>query len=340
MILHIAVHNKFTGPLFKLMHGSVSWDEHMILSRARHNDWPSNIGPTVTNARGLKWAAAFFWRGYLADKIILHGLFDPRILLLLFLQPWLLKKCYWVVLGGDLYAYNATQKTLWWRFKELLRKVVIRHIGHLVTYIDGDVALAQSWYGAKGKQHRCLMYPSNIFQDVVIPHVQSGCLNVQVGNSADPSNEHLAAFEALAQQGEKAINVYAPLSYGEPAYAQSVVKAGRAAFGEHFFPLTEFMSFEQYLQFLASIDIAVFNHRRQQAMGNIITLLSLGVKVYMRRELSSWQVFEQYGIRIYDIDHLDLARLPADIAAMNSQKIREHFSAKALIEQWCTIFAH
>ena len=41
------------------------------------------------------------------------------------------------------------------------------------------------------------------------------------------------------------------------------------------------MPFNQYLEFLGKIDIAIFNHRRQQGFGNAITLLGLGKKVYL-----------------------------------------------------------
>lgn len=37
---------------------------------------------------------------YKAEKIIIHGLWSKPFIILLFLQPWLLKKCYHVMWGG------------------------------------------------------------------------------------------------------------------------------------------------------------------------------------------------------------------------------------------------
>lgn len=37
---------------------------------------------------------------YNADKIILHGLFNSKVIKTLFYHPWLLKKCYWSMWGG------------------------------------------------------------------------------------------------------------------------------------------------------------------------------------------------------------------------------------------------
>jgi hypothetical protein len=41
-----------------------------------------------------------------AEKIFIHGLFSKELVLLLFGQPWLLQKSYWVIWGGDLYYYK------------------------------------------------------------------------------------------------------------------------------------------------------------------------------------------------------------------------------------------
>lgn len=43
-------------------------------------------------------------------------------------------------------------------------------------------------------------------------------------------------------------------------------------------PIVDFMDFNEYINFLSTIDIAIFNHKRQQGMGNIITLLGMGKK--------------------------------------------------------------
>jgi len=41
-----------------------------------------------------------------SENIFIHGLFSKELVLLLFGQPWLLKKSYWVIWGGDLYYYK------------------------------------------------------------------------------------------------------------------------------------------------------------------------------------------------------------------------------------------
>ena len=41
------------------------------------------------------------WLMNRASKIILHGLWRHEVIRLLYFQPWLLKKSYWVLWGGD-----------------------------------------------------------------------------------------------------------------------------------------------------------------------------------------------------------------------------------------------
>ena len=55
--------------------------------------------------------------------------------------------------------------------------------------------------------------------------------------------------------------------------------------------MTDLMSFDDYNKYLASIDIAIFHHDRQQAMGNVIGLISLGKKVVLKDSISSYEFF-------------------------------------------------
>ncbi len=60
---------------------------------------------------------------------------------------------------------------------------------------------------------------------------------------------------------------------------KKVISRGEEWFGDKFVPMTDFMSFEQYLEVFKSLDVAIFNHRRQQAMGHTIMLFSIGKTV-------------------------------------------------------------
>ena len=273
-----------------------------------------------------------------ADKIIIHGLFDIRLVRLLAIMPWLLKKCYWVIWGGDLYQYQLRSQGARSKKNELVRAFVIKRFGHFITHVKGDYELAKEWYGASGQWHDCFMYPSNLYNDYPTQTKTESTINIQVGNSAAVSNNHIEVLEKLKEFRDQSVRIYVPLSYGDIQHAKKVIAYGTENFGEKFIPLTEFMPFEKYLALLSKIDIAIFNHRRQQGMGNTTTLLGLGKKVYMRSDTTSWYTLTQLDLEIFDVSKLDL--LPINIAIANKNKniIKLYFSEKVLINQMKIIF--
>lgn len=272
-----------------------------------------------------------------ARKIIIHGLFSSHLLYLLMLQPCILKKCYWMIWGGDLYVHQDEIKDWRWHKNEWIRRFVISRLGHFITYIKGDYELAQQWYGAKGEWHDCFMYPSNLYKEDKLPIRSHDGVNILLGNSASPTNNHIDALEQLRPFVSENFRIYCPLSYGDENYGKKIAKAGEEIFGEKFFPLRDFMPFDKYLELLSDIDIAVFNHKRQQGMGNIISLLGMGKAVYVRSDITTWQALTSMGLVVGDARSLELQPLPSEAAAANRAIIANRFSESVLINQFRAI---
>jgi dTDP-N-acetylfucosamine:lipid II N-acetylfucosaminyltransferase len=205
-------------------------------------------------------------------------------------------------------------------------------MGFLVSGTTGDVDLAREWYGAKGVHIKCFNYPSNLYKEYNLKPKGHTTINIQLGNSADPSNNHIDVLKQLLKYKDYNIKIFTPLSYGNEEHAKEVIKKGKELFGDKFIALTEFMPFEKYLDFLTEIDIAIFAHKRQQAFGNTVTLLGLGKKVYVRKESTLNGVFKEYGLTVYDPENLSLDLIANEIAKNNSEAIRRHFSKEALIK--------
>jgi dTDP-N-acetylfucosamine:lipid II N-acetylfucosaminyltransferase len=340
-ILHVMGWDKKFVPQFKSFincHFDNGCHRFIIYSAPDDSPPPANSDSIVLKSF-LKSATNVSKQLNRADKIIIHGLNSIHLVLLLALQPWLLKRCYWVIWGGDLYLHEAPLKDLRWQRNELLRRFVIKHIGHLVTYVSGDVELARRWYGATGIYHECLVYQSNLFIDRSTPESRHTTINILIGNSADPSNNHHDVFSQLAAEKDSDIHLYAPLSYGDVAYATATANEGVTIFGDKITPLMDFMPFDRYLELLGKIDIAIFAHKRQQGMGNAITLLGLGKKLYLRRDLSSWDFFQTLGVKVYDFMELDLTPIEPEVREDNIRKIREYFSTSRLLSQLEEIFS-
>lgn len=269
----------------------------------------------------------------MADKIIVHSFIRDKDLLYLYFNQNLLPKCYWVVWGADLYIYNKPRTRLKDKLEHYLRTQVYSKVGHIITYIKGDYELAQKWYGAKGEYHECFMYPSNLYNEYDIKLKEHRTINIQLGNSADPSNNHIEVLLQLTKYKDDDLQIFTPLSYGSQEYAREVITKGKELFGKKFIPLTEFMPFEKYLEFLGSIDIAIFLHKRQQAMGNIITLLGLGKKVYIPSDITPWQLFNSLDVKVFDVANIEIDSINEEIKKENQEKIKEYFSKENYFKQ-------
>ncbi len=330
MILHIMILDKFLPPFIDFISKHFDITKHKFVFLGR-KEYKYGLKPS----HPIEWIDSknkvfkLLYYMYISEKIVIHGLWSRHLVKLLFFQPWLLKKCYWVMWGGDFYF---PEKQDW------IKKQVIRRIGHFVTYIRGDYELVKKWYGSTGKYHECLMYPSNVFFDYGVKTKQDTTINIQVGNSATDTNNHFEAFNKLAKFKDENIRIYCPLSYGDKKYAEEVILYGKKLFGEKFIPITEFMPLEKYLDFLGSMDIAIFPHNRQQAMGNIIKLLGMGKKVYLRKNTTHRELFEVLGIKIYDLDEISLEPMDEQVRSNNISKVKQYFSEEKLREQLDAIF--
>lgn len=266
-----------------------------------------------------------------ARKIILHGIWYDKLCEILLNNEKFFEKIYWVMWGGDFYFPEK---------QSLLKKEVIKKIKNFITYIKRDYELVKKWYKADGNYYECFMYPSNLYKEYNIKPKEHNTINIQLGNSADPTNNHIDVFKKLKQYKDENIKIFVPLSYGNQQYAEEVIAKGQEIFRNKFIPLTDFMPFEAYLEFLSEIDIAVFAHKRQQAMGNTITLLGLGKKVYMRSDVTPWQLFEDIDIRIFDVKNIEIELINEQTKKENQQKIKDYFSIENYLQQLKNLFGN
>lgn len=334
-ILHICSLDKFIPPFIDLSRKHFGVREQRFLTFGDLAAYPYEPGDDAVHIESPARQLFFVVKElYAAKKIILHSLSARCVIRLLFLQPWLLKKCHWFIWGADLYNHlHLPEKGFAARVKWRCRRFFIRRLGGLVACVEGDGRLAQECFGTKARFYECLMYPSNLYKNYAPQPKQGDTTNILVGNSADMSNNHFDIFEKLLPFKNKNFHIYCPLSYGNMAYARQVAVRGKELFGKKFTPLQDFMPFDRYLVLLGQIDIAIFAHKRQQALGNTITLLGLGKKVYLRTDVTPWQMFQKIGIKVFDVETVTLAPLDPATASRNAGLVKNYFSEEKLVEQ-------
>ena len=141
------------------------------------------------------------------------------------------------------------------------------------------------------------------------------------------------------------IKVYVPLSYGDKEYVHRVIKSGRDLLGEKFVPMTDYMDVDEYYKHLSQIDIALFGMKRQQALGNIMALLYMGKKVYLREH----SVLEHYSSNVCccntgiveEIDRMSFDQFiyfGQGKAEENERIMRLMFQKDSVVKSWNMIF--
>lgn len=337
-VLHLSACDKFIPPFIAFIKENFNLSQHKFLLLSGMSENLLERDKNIFLAKNTHTSLIYYYlltivQMHRAKKIILHGLFDFRLVCILFCMPWLLKKCYWALWGGDLYIYKSSVKNFHWRLREFFRRPVIKRLGYIITYIKGDFELAQKWYHSNAKYIECILYPSNLATFISSKPSDHKGIKILLGNSGSPSNNHLELFEGLQQFKDEDILIYVPLTYGEQSYIDQVIYDGKKKFGDKFIPLTEHVSHSEYLSFLCTIDIAAFNHYRQQAMGNIISLLGLGKKVFINSHITTWPFFLSKNISVFDIKNFNIAFIDQEIAINNIARIKQNFSRANYLKQ-------
>ncbi|HPC35223.1 MAG TPA: TDP-N-acetylfucosamine:lipid II N-acetylfucosaminyltransferase [Candidatus Marinimicrobia bacterium] len=258
--------------------------------------------------------------------------------------PSLIPKTSWILWGDDLYWVETRKKGFKANLYESIRRRVIAKLPRIIAFMEGDYRIAKSRYNTKAIYQNAvyplptdfeylenIRYNNSIYKEITI----------QVGNSGDPSNDHIGVFEHLKRFSDHHFKIFCPLSYGGTKdYINSVIRYGKDAFGDRFFPLIDIIQPEEYSKLLLKINVAIFSSPRQQGLGNILALLFLGKKVYIRRETTPYEYFRKInvvGFPYSDLENIsfkELIHFTPEIAENNHKIIKELFSEENYIRMW------
>lgn len=287
-----------------------------------------------------------------SSQIIVSGVFNTHTAVA-FLGKRQLGKTFLHFWGGDFYCLRESNGRLKTRIKNVLKIYCCRKCAGLIFLIDGEydnffeiTHIVNAHYVAPMPRNtnRTLRFADYRTDGTGADRETKDCINVLVGNSATETNHHLEVFEMLKKFLPNKIEVYVPLSYGDEPYREMILHEGRQLLGEAFHPIVTYMKYEDYVAFLAKMDIGIFNNDRQQGMGNITIMLALGKKVYARDDTSMWKRYEREGKCIYPLSGMKELDFNAFIyfdekEKQNNEMLEDSFDPiKTTKEKWSNIF--
>lgn len=153
--------------------------------------------------------------------------------------------------------------------------------------------------------------------------------DILVGNSATPTNNHLEMFDRLARLDLSGRRIIVPLSYGNPIYRDAIISRGSELFGTAFTPIVDLLPLHEYFSIVASCDVVIMNHKRQQALGNIGAAMYHGTHIYLDQENPIVDFFRSRGAFLATTDELEVDGLPltalSDAVVATNRRVLETF---------------
>lgn len=326
--VHIMNNDKFNKPFVDFLNRNFDPSEHMVLFRKGH-DFPVPQGNNVIQFYDFAQLNLDYPN---IKKIIFHSLIGGSIEFL-YKHKKLLSKSYWMIWGGDL--YNAP--------RDKVNDFVRANFKGYISDTDGDCDVAKKKYSSNPECYNA-GYTFPITKEMIenAKRIDHDYIQIQINNSADDST--LEMLDVLSKFKNENIKIRTILSYGKVEYKDEIVTKGKQIFGDKFEYLDKLISPAEYAKWVAQNDILILNQNRQQGLGNSFVALALGVKLFIRAEITTYNHFNSKGIKVFDTNKIkdmklsELADYPNDIKINNQKKSQMFFEDSYLRKLWSKVF--
>jgi hypothetical protein len=255
------------------------------------------------------------------DYIIFHGLFFHRRRLLR-LGNNIVRKMVWSVWGGDLYRLGPVSTAGMSFFRKVERIInnrlfdladyKIKQFNSIVIGFKFDEIEARKQFGDKIKvAFARLTLPLSLkeLDDAIVENAkaENNPIRVMLGHHADKLNNHEHLLNKLKKFNDQDMVISLPFSYGnnDTDYENRIRDKATELFRDKNEFLTELMPLRDYYNYLANVDIAMFDFKRQAALGNIYMMLYLGKKVFFNPEGVIYKQFISEGVPVFRTDDID-----------------------------------
>ena len=289
-----------------------------------------------------------------ADVVLWHGLIYPgRFMLFLAANPAFLRKSVWVMWGIDLYNWKREGNSLRNKVINYLNFYCRCHMKAAVALLPTDKEYFQEQFSNKIP---CYVTPYPISEESFrsMEHYRNskprknGKVFIQVAHNAHTFNNHIEILESLLPFKDENIKLFLPLSYGNDWHTSSASYVrGISKFLADNFPhkacnIYKLMPQVEYTEFLWNMDIAIFNAKRQNALGNVLKLLYMGNKVFMTSDGPLYAFFQEKGIPICDTKKISSMTYEEFIAPVDNspaiQWIWDTYHPENSYKSWKLIF--
>ncbi len=248
------------------------------------------------------------------DIIFLHCM-NMSAFEVLKLKKHTIKKMIWIIWGHDLYLNNDENEFIE-RVKLVLRKIkwFLPDIHLRSLYAIGISWLYDSLEARKRFPNVRLLRVGYGYYD--LRSTIDECLDnsektidaptkIMIGHSAYKKLHHIPIMKKLEKFKDENIIISLVLSYGNEEYRDKVIEYANNVWGDKAEIITEYLSVPDYIKYINSVDIGIFDIKAQSALGNINYLASLNKKIFLNKNGILKLAFDLEGVETYCVDEIE-----------------------------------
>lgn len=242
-----------------------------------------------SNVRFINKRELFYYM-FFSKFVIFHSMSLKKWQFLL-LPKFMIKKIIWRTWGHDIRPYEKNNNILLNVLKSLefkLFKNRIKHIYAMGIANEIDIVNIEEVFKYKFK-YFVLNYTNSSdlvrFLKGITPTKNDEYLKILVGHNCSPVDNHLEILDKLKKFKNEKIHLIIPLSYSNPnnGYKEEIIKKAINTFGKSKISiLDDFISLNDYIKLISTIDIAIMDMYFSNGLGNISYILYFKKKLYVR----------------------------------------------------------
>ena len=228
--------------------------------------------------------------------------------------------------------YELLQKLLEGRAKFRKKILTVQRINNiLINRYDGaEVELIKKIYSANSIKHLSFSFDQNFDVARTMKRAlgekpaEKSFYFIQIGNSATITNNHLDVLDNLKKFKDENVKLFFPMAYGDERYRMFVLNAAEGLFPENIIAQTNLIGRQEYVSYLQQIDICVMGHLRSQALGNCVTLLALGKKIFLKKSNPLFSMFNAMGVTVFCTDTISQLSFSEFVKPLSMTEIEEN----------------
>ncbi len=285
------------------------------------------------------------------DYIFIHAM-NFGILELFKIEKEAKKKFIWLTWGHDLYGYDNNKIIMFLKqIKLRLRVALLKNIyavGYGFEYDKKQIYKllpnkVKTFHIPYGYEEGIEEFYNNYRENDDNNHY----INVLIGHCGFKFINHIKIMKKIKKIYNKNIVLNLVLSYGgSKKYIEKVKKYAYNNFDkENINILDKRLNKKEYFDFLAHMDIAIFDYKHSSGLDNISALLYFGKKLYLNKKGVLYKGIDSYkNVPIFDIQSISKSYNNFSKLLSKEQKrecyeyAKTHISDKEILQLWKNFF--